>query len=167
MQKIYIGIDNGVTGSIGIIYNKTEKYKLIKIPIKTEQSYTKTKQQITRICFDNFFNLLNALKHQGNCKIALERPMINHTRFKATISASRCLESQLIAIEQLLLSYIYIDSKTWQKIYFPKGIKGSVNLKKISRDIGIRIFPEMKDEIIQQKDADGLFIAKYLREYKK
>jgi hypothetical protein len=167
MQKIYIGIDNGVTGAIGIIFDKTEKYSLIPVPTKKEQSYTKKKQNITRICFDKLFAILNDLKHQGNCFICLENPMKNPGRFKASESAIRCLEAEYIAIEQLLIPREFITSKDWQKIYLPKGSKGRAEQKKMSLDIGLRLFPEMTEQIIKQGDADALFIAKYLREKSK
>ena len=49
MNKIYIGIDNGITGSIGII--EKNYYRFLEIPTKKELSYTKAKQYISRISF--------------------------------------------------------------------------------------------------------------------
>jgi len=47
MIQIFGGMDNGVTGSIGII-TPTE-ILFTKTPTKSELSYTKVKQNITRI----------------------------------------------------------------------------------------------------------------------
>lgn len=166
MQKIYIGIDNGVTGSIGIIYDKTEKYDLIQTPFKKELLYTKEKQHISRLCFDKFFNILNKLKYEGDCKIMLEYPYSNKTNNKALRSGLRCFEAQLIVIEQLNFKkkkIEYIQAKEWQALYLA-GIKGRENLKQVSKEYGCLMFPEIKDKISKYKDADGLFIAKYLRE---
>jgi len=62
-------------------------------------------------------------------------------------------------LEDAQWPYEYIDSKEWQKVLLPKGIKGSDELKKASLDIGKRMFPTLKIK----KDADGLLIAEYLR----
>lgn len=159
---IYIGIDNGVTGSIGIIAR--DKAFFFFAPVKKEQSYTKKKQMITRI---DHQALCVRLSHCGNAKVFLERPMINPTRFKATMSALRALESTLIVIETLKLSHEYIDSKEWQKVMLPKGIKGATELKKASLDIGCRLFPQYKELIRKREDADGLLIAEYCRRTKR
>ncbi len=51
MSRVYIGIDNGVTGSIGIIVvSKTsKKTRFLKMPVFSEQNYTKKKGNISRI----------------------------------------------------------------------------------------------------------------------
>ena len=154
MSKIYIGIDNGVTGSIGII--DTSGYTLIKTPVKKELSYTKKKQYITRIDIDAFTKILKVYKDK-NCIVLLERPMVNPGRFKATVSALRSLEATIIVLEMLCLSYDYIDSKEWQKRLLPAGIKGTAALKKASLNKGKQLFPKAKC----QNDCDGLLIAYY------
>jgi hypothetical protein len=85
--------------------------------------------------------------------------MVNSARFSASMSAVRCLEATLIAIEEVGFSYQYVDSKEWQKLLLPKGLKGSDELKKASFDVGKRMFPTLAIK----KDADGLLIAEYLR----
>ena len=65
----------------------------------------------------------------------------------------------MIALEESQFPYEYIDSKEWQKILLPKGLKGSDELKKASLDVGKRMFPELN----LKKDADGLLIAEFLR----
>ena len=159
-MSIYIGIDNGVTGSIGII--KGSRHYLFKTPCFMEQNYTKAKGNISRIDHIALHDILEpyCLQHP---KVYLERPMVNPKRFKATVSALRALESTLIVVETLEIPHEYIDSKQWQKELLPKGVKGAPELKKASLDIGCRLFPKLKKEIVKQGDADGLLIAEYLR----
>jgi hypothetical protein len=159
---IFIGFDNGVTSQgIGVVTSDSHA-ELIKLPIKKELSYTKEAKNISRIDFSALCEIFEKLqaKYLGDKFIVgLERPMINSTRFNASLSAIRALEATLIAIEQHSLRYEYIDSKEWQKVLLPKNIKGSDELKKASLDIGKRLFPELDIK----KDADGLLIAEYLR----
>ncbi len=165
---IYIGIDNGVTGTIGALLddNMEGNAKFCVMPVETEQSYTKKKQNITRINHIKLYNNLYYYK-EFNAMILIERPMVNPTRFKATVSALRALESTIVVIENLGLRYQYIDSKEWQKVMLPKGIKGAPELKKASLDIGCRLFPQHAELIKKHKDADGLLIAEYGRRTRK
>jgi len=156
-MKTYIGIDNGVTGTIGIINN--ESVCMLKTPVKKEQSYTKKKQNITRLDYQKMYDILK----QYNAFIVIERPMVNPGRFKATVSAIRCLEATLIIIEQLGIPYQYIDSKNWQKFFIPSGIKGAADLKTASMQMGIRLFPELKSAIEKHGDADSLLMAEHAR----
>jgi len=153
----YIGCDNGVTGSIGIIKSDGSFYTAFKTPVKKELSYTKKAQYANRVDVPTLMGLLNPYKN--NCKCVMERPMINPTRWLASMSARGALEATIIVMEMLCISYSYIDSKEWQKEMLPSGIKGSALLKKASLDIGRRLFPSIK----HAKDADGILIAEYIR----
>lgn len=159
---LFIGFDNGVTNNgIGVI-NSAGEAKLYSLPIKKELSYTKEAKHISRIDFNllcMLFGEIIADFHEPDAKVGLERPMVNSTRFNASLSAVRALEATLIALERAQLAYEYIDSKEWQKVLLPKGLKGSDELKKASLDIGRRLFPKLDIK----KDADGLLIAEYLR----
>ncbi len=130
------------------------------MPVKTEQNYTKKKQMITRIDASLFYGIISIC---SDVKVLIERPMVNPSRFKATTSALRSLEAVLIPIEAYKHPYEYIDSKEWQKALLPKGVKGTPELKKASRGIGCRLFPQHKELILKHKDADGLLIAEYAR----
>jgi len=159
-DKIYIGIDNGVSGSVGIINN--HKAYFFKTPIKKELNYTKTKQYINRIDTTKLKMLLSANIDVGdhfNVFVFLERPMVNPGRFKATTSALRSLEATLIVLEDLNLPFQYCDSKEWQRELLPSGIKGA-ELKTASNDIGRRLFPYIESS---HDDYDGLLIAEYAR----
>ena len=156
--KLYIGIDNGVSGTIGY----TDGYdisKQIKMPVFSQQNYTKAKGNITRIDSIKLKRILELLDTQYSfifCSI--ERPMVNPGRFKASISAVRALETTQTTLEQLQIPYQFVDSKQWQKEMLPKGIKGK-ELKKAGIDIAKRLFPAIECK----PDADGILIAEWSR----
>jgi hypothetical protein len=162
---LFIGFDNGVTSNgIGVIPFMGEA-KLYKLPVKKELSYTKDAKNITRVDCEALIMLLNSITAEFGATqtyVAMERPMVNSTRFNASLSAIRALEATLIALESVKWPYEYIDSKEWQKKMLPEGIKGSDELKKASLDIGKRLFPKLNIK----KDADGLLIAEYLKRKK-
>ena len=153
----YIGIDNGVSGTIGIISPDGVVFE--STPVKSEQNYTKKKGNITRVDVVELYRLLDGY---DSVMCLIERPMVNPGRFKATLSAIRSLEATLNVLEMLQYPYQYIDSKEWQRELLPKGVKGE-ELKTSSRDIGTRLFPSFRDVIHKHKDADGLLIAEYAK----
>lgn len=160
-KKIFIGIDNGVSGTIGVT---GEKVIFFKTPIKNVLKYTKKKANINRVDHEKLKEVLTEITanyDDSEIIVCLERPMVNPKRFTATSSALRAWEAMLIVVEQLGLPYSYIDSKEWQKELLPKGIKGESNLKEASKNVGDRLFPMFKD--IKHKDRDGILIAEYLR----
>lgn len=158
-KGIYIGIDNGVSGSIGIITPDTSLF--LPTPVFSGQDYTKTKKNITRVDYQKLYALLEEYSNEESVIVGLERPMVNPSRFVATTSALRALESTLICLESLSMPYMFLDSKEWQKELLPKGIKGSTELKKASLDIGNRLYPKFKDSKL--KDRDGILIAHFLK----
>ena len=158
MSKIFVGIDNGVTATIGIVGDGIETRNL-HTPVKKEQNYTKKKDNITRLEAKAFAEIFNQYD-PNDVTVVMERPMVNPTRFKATTSALRCFEAELVIIEYLGLRLIYVDSKDWQREMLPKGVSGD-DLKKASLDIGNRLFPQFKD--FKHPDRDGLLIAEYAR----
>lgn len=161
--KTYIGIDNGVTGTIGVVNGRMGAI-LVKTPIIKQQDYTKKKKNISRIHVTTLKQLFSYhIADSKNCLCVIERPMINSTRFNASISAARALESTLTIIEYLELPYFFIDSKSWQNMLLPKGVTGP-GLKRASHDIGIRLFPQFKELIGKHGDADGILIAEYARQ---
>lgn len=158
----YIGIDNGVTGSLAYVDNNQSF--MVKTPIINQQSYTKQKSRITRIDYATLvFTLLEWGALSDHVKVILERPYVNPIGFRSTMSAMRSLEATLIAVEHLNLPYMYVDSKSWQRSLLPKGLKGSADLKTASKDIGIRLFPSLEAMIVKHGDADSLLIAEWAR----
>lgn len=160
MSKLYIGFDNGVTGSIGIVGR--ENGTMLITPVKKELSYTKKKQNITRIDVVALEILLNTHCFEMNPHAMIERPLVNPGMFKATLSAMRALEATLNVLELLRIGYEYIDSKEWQKALLPQGIKGTAELKKASAQVATRLYPHLSEVIAKQKDGDGILIAHYL-----
>lgn len=162
MQKTYIGIDNGVTGSIGIISEDSVSFH--KTPVRKEKNYTKKISYITRINREELsylFKKVIANSPTGDASrvmAVIERPVTNRM-FKPVISGARSLEATLGVLEDLNIDYQYIDSRAWQKELLP-GVKGSANLKTASKATGQRLFP---DVTIKTADADGLLIAEYAR----
>lgn len=163
MVSYYIGIDNGVSGSIALVTSHAAGNGLWPTPTKKEQSYTKKKQQITRVDSPVLLDLFRGLAAGDSPMVVLERPFNNPTGVKATVSAMRCLEATLIVVELMGWRYQYIDSKEWQRELLPRGIKGTSELKAASRDIGKRLFPNLEAEIDKHKDADALLIAEWAR----
>lgn len=164
-MKTYIGIDNGITGSIGIISSDFSDVFFLPTPTNSYLQYTKKKQFVTRIDHRQLRLELSLILRgfDCNCLAILERPMINPTRHKASMSAIRSWEAILICLEMLTIPVEFIDSKQWQKQLLPSGLKGRSELKKASLDVGIRLFPQLRDLIKAQKDADGLLIAEWAR----
>lgn len=154
---MFIGIDNGCTGTIGWVSKKG--FGIVKTPNFEQTGYQKSvKRTIHRIDTEKLRELLSA--RQPVKMILLERPMVNPGRFLATISGIRALEATLIVVESLGLPYDYIDSKEWQKALLPEGCKGK-ELKAASLDVARRLFPTMNAAGLP--DADGLLIAEFAR----
>ena len=152
----YVGIDNGVSGTIGIVGLLTY---FTRTPVKSEQNYTKKKGNITRVDVVSLRKLLDVPVQ----KVLIERPFVNPKMFQASLSAIRAMEATIGVLESLNIPFEYIDSKEWQKELLPKGTKGTPDLKKASMDIGCRLFPQFRDLIVKHGDADGLLIAEYCR----
>jgi hypothetical protein len=160
---VYIGFDNGVTSQgIGVITHDM-KASLFPLPVKREASYTKEEKFITRVNYKDLVKLLKTIKDSfpknEKFSVAIERPMVNSRRFNATLSAIRCLEATIIALEMTGFNFSYIDSKEWQRVLLPGDIKGSDELKKASLIAGKQLYPYLT----LKKDADGILIAEYLR----
>ena len=159
-HPVVMGVDNGVSGTVGIIAMDATFNLFFKTPTFMEQNYTKTKKNISRI---NVVELKRLLEGHNIVHTMIERPMVNPGRFQATVSAIRAMEATLIVMEALQIPYEYVDSRGWQKMLLPQGIKGADLLKKASLDIGKRLFPKWAVQIQKQKDADGLLIAEFCR----
>jgi len=180
-MKYYIGIDNGVTGSICVL-DENGSVKLYEpTPIIRCLNYTKAKEYISRVDGNALYDMLQYYEECGEVTVCIERPMINPQRWKASVSAIRCDEATRINLEALGLSYQYIDSKEWQREMLPKrtepkrAFKGATDeektlLKKkraayqaetktLSLEVGKRLFPKLDFK----KDADAALIAEWAR----
>ena len=162
-QRCYVGVDNGVSGTIGII---TPEYTFFcETPVYRDLDFHKTRPKyLNRLDFKKFRMILTAVYLDPlNTLVLLERPFSNATRYIASTNALRCWEATLIILEQLGLKRDYADSKGWQGMLLPKGIKGPDAQKEASRQVGLRLFPEHTKLINKHKDADGLLIAEWAK----
>ena len=158
-MKVWIGIDNGITGSIGVIReNKT--YSLFKTPTIKERNYQKKAQNITRVDGVKLHKILNDNCVGNDYRLFLERPLVNPQRFKATLSAIRAWEATLIVINLFNLQYKLVDSRLWQHSLLPNNIQKD-ELKRFSLDLGVKLFPEVNFKGF--KDADALLIAEWAK----
>jgi hypothetical protein len=155
----YIGIDNGVTGSIGILSPNGES-KFFKTPVYKEASYTKEEKNISRVDVPELRKILGGYP-QEQTLVLLERPMVNPRRFTASMSALRALEATLIVIEEMGYTLRYVDSKEWQKVLLPK-ILGSEELKEASLELGKKLYPDLKFK----SDADSILMAHWAKQAK-
>lgn len=159
-KRFYVGIDNGVTGTIAILEEGNNINPLfIKTPVKKEQNYTKAKANITRIDGIKLKSVLSKVVGADYVMVLIERPMVNPKRWVASVSAIRALEATQTILEDLKIPYVFIDSKEWQRELLPKGCKGD-ELKKASLDIGKRLYPNVD---LKHADYDGLLIAHYCK----
>lgn len=167
MSKIWIGIDNGVSGSVGWSSDLGDKGQRLT-PTFRALNYQKKiayTQRVDTLLLSQW--LADLTENHTSSLCLLERPMVNPGRFKATQSAMRALEATLIVLESLKVPVQYVDSKQWQKEMLPKGAKGSAELKKVSLAVGQRLFPTISS--LQEKnckDADGILIAEWGRRNK-
>lgn len=173
VDTIYIGVDNGATGSVGVVGGVDQAVTFLP-PTKNEQDYTKKAQNITRLDWEAYRVLLMervvapAMVRYGaaaKIKAVIERPFVNPGAFRTTVCAVRAFEATIIVMEHLGIPWIPIDSRAWQTKLLPEGLKGAPKLKKASLDIGVRTFPHLAAEIKKHKDADGLLIAEWARRY--
>ena len=179
-MKYYIGIDNGVTGSICVVNDIGEVKLYEPTPVHKCLNYTKKKEFLQRL---DGVALAEMLKPYADaCIVAIERPMVNPMRWKATVSALRCDEATLIVLELLNIPYRYIDSKEWQSVMLPKRkapprtadkkatAQEKVQLKKekarfkketkeLSLAVGRKLFPLLR----LKDDADAALIAEWAR----
>ena len=158
---IYIGIDNGVSGTIGIIADG--KASQNKTPVKKCLNYTKAKQWVNRLDSPLFARIIEMLiEDHGLEKIHcyMERPMLNPMRWKSSVSAIRCFEATIILLEYFQIGYEVIDSKEWQKELLPSGLEKG-ELKKASKLVAKRLFPYI--DFSKMPDGDGILISEYCR----
>jgi hypothetical protein len=158
-NRIFVGIDNGVTGAITILSESGGVLMHIKTPVKNCLNYTKKKAFHNRVNFKSLYDILQSFRQNSFCII--ERPMIMPMRWKASVSAIRCLEATEIVLEELQIPYQFIDSKEWQKALLPSGL-AKEQLKKAADDVGRRLFPKLM--IV---NSDSLLIAEYCRRIKR
>lgn len=168
-KKVYVGIDNGSTGSIGII--TPESSSMAHPPVRKQLNYHKKAENISRIDYPEFVKWLIALRDSSaingwQLMAILEKPFTGMPN--AAVLAGRVYEAEIIALEECGIPYTTICASDWQGTIkragmLPSGLKGSAEHKAASRDIGLRLFPDLADAIKKHRDADGLLIAEWAR----
>jgi hypothetical protein len=153
MNKTIIGIDNGTSGSYGIIGPDGVVFDIM--PIK-DSLLGKAGKHIKRI---DVTKLMDIFAHnKGKDTFAyVERPFTGQF-LNAVLPAQRSFEAVLIALELMRIGYEVVDSKTWQLPVLGQ-IKGSAELKKASMLRGCQMYPVHGAAIKEHGDADGLLIA--------
>ena len=154
MSKTIVGIDNGPTGSIGIIGPDGVIFE--SVPTIDALHYVMNGTWSTRLDRQSFKDLLFLNVPQG-AMVFIERPFTGQF-VKAAISAARFYEAMIICLEDMNMGYQTVDSKEWQKPVLGE-VKGSAALKKASKLRGIQMYPNLQAAITKHKDADGLLIA--------
>lgn len=165
MHTIYLAIDNGHTGTVAWVGEGLHP-TILETPVKKEQSYTKKAQKMTRVDHVRMAEIFQEVRGDhdpSDVLVILERPMTNNKFGKAVISAARAFDVTRCLVEQAHFAYEIVDSKQWQRVMLPTGIKGSDNLKAASMDIGLRLFPDQEKVIKHHKDADALLMAEWAR----
>ena len=157
-MSYWVGIDNGVSGSVGVLDDSGKLVEFFPTPIFRDLNYTKAKAWVNRVETKVLSAYLQI--YRDDCKVLLERPLVNPGRFKATVSALRALEATLIVLEGNKMPYQFIDSREWQKELLPSGLEGP-ELKAASTQVCKRLFPSV--EIKHDGDGDSLLIAEHLR----
>ena len=157
-NRYWVGWDNGTNTGVAIIDDE-KNAQYFKLPVKSTINYQKKKENITRI---DTAKMKEKLKDCDPLKtiVLIERPMVNPGMFKASLSGVRALEATLIVVEDLGLSYRFMDSKNWQSEMLPSGIHGK-DLKTVSLQVGQRLFPNLVWKGF--KDADSLLMAEWAR----
>lgn len=161
-NRFFIGIDNGITGSISIIgmgLGLATAVMSFKTPTVSQQNYTKAKKNVTRVNGKKLYQIFaESIPDGSEVHVMIERPMVNPNMFQATLSAMRALEATLTVVETLGYSYSYLDSKEWQRDLLPEGTRGEY-LKTASLQLGERLYPGRNPP--GHPDADGMLIAHY------
>ena len=181
-MNIYLGVDNGTSGSYGVIgvSDSSSMTDFFETPSIVEQNYTKKDDNISRVKFEELLERLQVLQEKGTVKAMIERPFMTpiitiecngkrivtaDMRFlKTSLNAHRAYEATLNAFELMKIEKVTVDSKAWQKRFLP-GVKGSKDLKAASKSLGRQRWPMFEKVINSHGDADGLFIADYCRLY--
>jgi hypothetical protein len=163
-----IGIDNGASGSIGIIRDGVAVH-FGPVPTQPYLHYGKKGSigerlnraelaSIIRIAVHGFgLCTTESLAEWGRTRVYVERPFSGKF-INAVVPAHRFFEATIITLEDLGLGYEVVDSGVWQKPVLG-AVSGSKELKLASRLRGIQLYPQFKDAITKQGDADGLLIA--------
>lgn len=166
MKHLWIGIDNGASGTLALLSDFAQPI-FMKMPVVKMQDYCKQKKQVSRLDHEELKRIIIGYCCYGPDEetqviVGIERPMVNPKMWKASESAMRFTEATWIVMEQMKIPVVFLASTDWQRGILPKGTKGKEDLKKASLDIGNRLYPQFRD--FKHPDRDGLLIAHYMKQ---
>lgn len=157
---IILGIDNGPTGSIGVIefsdYQKQVEFH--HVPTMEYLNYQKSKAKfIKRLDHRLFKVFLEGMKNRSkDIHLVMERPFTGKF-LNAVVTGIRFFEAMIICLEELSVGYEVIDSKEWQQIMLPNCKPKQT--KKVSLEVAKKLYPNI--QLAGFDDADGLLIAEW------
>lgn len=160
MRDFYIGLDNGCSGTGCVLDRNGKIMEWFKAPSFDYTEYNKTKLRTIKRMNRNELKKLLQLYADRNTFVLMEQPYQNPKGFLNSMSAARSYEVTLGVIEELKLPHQVIDSGVWQDVLLPAGCKG-IQLKKASRDVAKKLFPEFV--IPAGEDGDGILLAEFAR----
>lgn len=165
-NRTTIGIDNGTTGTIGILGPDGAIFEAV--PTIEVLSHVQAKgftKRIDRSALMRMF--LPYCDHPENVKVYIEAPFTMAYATTAVLMAHRAYEAVLTVCEDLRIGQETIAPRDWQphvlgkKISVTKVVKGKVKVdtKKASMLRGAELYPHLAESIRSHGDADGLLIA--------
>ena len=156
----FVGIDNGSTGSIGIIQPEHDAIYM-PMPTISEVDFHKDQEHmVTRVNHPVLETIICNFDPEKTY-VTLERPLYNNRMFAQSMSAARAFESVLILLDKYQITRETIDSTQWQNMFFPGNRKSRDKgiTKAMSNKYGKIYFPDL--DIMGLKDYDGILIAKF------
>lgn len=164
MMRLTIGIDNGASGSVGLIRSDGAT-GFVLTPTLQSLTYGKQGGFMTRL---NRAELRETIKGyltpQTSVRVYVERPFTGKF-YKAVVSGMRFHEALVCLCEDMNWPLTTVDSREWQKAIL--GNVAAKQTKVASRLRGIERFPQFTGLIRKQGDADGLLIAQHYHEIQK
>lgn len=148
-MSTYMGIDNGVSGSIGIISDGSPR-------LIHAREYTRSKPKRKGSLECDPFAILRILDEAKPDGVVLERPFRGQFR-NTEVSAAHFDSVVRTILETRGIPFIQVDSKKWQGPLL--GIVKAGETKSTSLSLGKRRWPSLAAEIEDQGDADALFMA--------
>lgn len=166
---VYVGIDNGSTGSIGYMAGT---YTSLLPMSKLCRRYTGNKKgtglELDPLEFYRYIS--NIQKEHGKIRmLAIEKPFTNPGQVMTMVAARGMFSAIQAILEILAVPYIVVGAQEWQKKFLNGEVtatanKGEKETKLRSRILGSQRWPELADPIKHQKDADALWLALHAKQ---
>lgn len=160
-HNVYIGVDNGLSGAIGILFagsGQATRPENEHHPMVT-RSATIAGKDGRRLHYKAVRDTFNRFSDAGAI-IILEYPFRGQNS-RAVGYGMAAWECVMIAAEVAAIPVHHVAAKTWQKELFG-GIKGTAELKKASRVYGETLWPWLKpNKGAHGGDFDAMMLALY------